>query len=557
VGERLVPANEDNELGFYEDVEFMELNRELIAAGLSAEPDLRPRWMYADRIDAALLAPFAGRASEMIETRAADGCAWGFKDPRTAALLDFWDAAAPGARYVFVYRPPWDVVDSMFRLSRRPLGGRADLAVAAWVHYNRAIVDFAGRNPDRCALVHSEALVARPRAVVERANELLRAAGSPELGEPASDAVDRDLLRALPETSALAEVLRSGFPDAAAVYAQLERVAALSHAALEPVPAGGGDRPVPAVRADAGGLPVGLVVVAADAPAPGAAREEVTLPPLPSPGTAANAGVAATSLDLVAVAFGAAPDVGALARAVETAQARVGRAVVLGTGARAADPEVLHPRELLREAFEPWAVVLRRSMWQAIGGFDETVPAGGLDGWSAAVQLAANGVPLMALEVPAGGDPHAQPPPAARDRAWRHVAERHSELFARHFAEVHEQLVRRVTDLEGQRDRALGVRDELEATARDTQVRVEDAEARAERGATLAREAWARADEAEGRLAAVEAERDEAGRRLAAVEAERDQALERLTGLTTTRSHRLARAWWRAKGRVRPSASRD
>lgn len=549
VGDELIPASDDNRVGFYEDVSFVELNRELIAAGLAAEPELRPRWMYAERIDRSLLAPLAGRAREMVAARAAPGRPWGFKDPRTAALLEFWDEAAPGARYAFVYRPPWDVVDSMFRLSRRPLVGRAGLAARTWVVYNRAILDFAARNRERCLLVHAAALAGAGERVVERASELLREAGAPGLGAPAADAVDPALLASLPDTSSLAEVLRAGFPEVESVYEELERGADLpaSAAALDPRPAA-----APRVSADGsdGRLPIDLVVVGAGAEPPGVARREVVVAPEPSAGAAANAGLAATEGEVVAVAFGAPPGQEPLAAAAAAVEERQGRAAAIGGGfVSQGSAATIYPGELLEETFSPRAVVLRRATWRELGGFDESVPAAGLDAWAAAVALVDAGVPVIPVvdEAAAGGEAL----PGARDHARRHVAARHAELFARHATHLHRRAEERIADLERQRDQALRARDEADATARDAQRRVEDAERRAARGAELAATERARADEAERRAAEAERRTAQAEESRAAVAAQRDALAAQLTELRSTRLYRLSRLWWRLRHRAR------
>ena len=563
VGDELLPASDDNRVGFYEDVSFVEFNQEVIAAGLAAEPDLRPRWMYAERIDRSLLAPLSGRAREMVEARGALGRPWGFKDPRTVALLDFWDEAAPGARYVLVYRPPWDVVDSMFRLTRRPLVGRADLAARTWVTYNRAILDFMARNRERCVLIHAAALGSSADRVVERANDLLRDAGAPELRAPAPEAVDPELLATLPETSSLAEVLRAGFPEVDAVYAELERAADLPAAVAAEAPAADGPAAPRVVWTDSGGsVPVDLVVVGAFGGHPGIARREVSVEAQPSAGAAANAAVAASDGEIVAVAFGAAPAAEPLARAAAAVEDRDGRAAVIGAGTISNEhPGTIYPGELLEETFEPRVIVLRRSMLQAMGGFDESVPPAGLDGWAAAVGLVDAGVPLVPVLEDAPPGPHAggQVLPGAREHARRHVASRHAALFAQHSAHVRERAAERIEDVERQRDRALAARDEHEAVARDTQRRVEDAEARAARGAELANAEARRREEAESRLADAERRAEGAERRADEAERRADEA-ERLAAaaerLRDTRVHRVGAAWWRLKDRLRARRGR-
>src|SRR4051812_1867693 len=134
LGPSMMPERIDNPLGYYEDLAFYDLNVELLAAGIGDDPRLDPPWAFADRLDPSHLERLRPRAEELLAARSARDDAWGFKDPRTTVLLDFYDELIPAARYVFVYRPPWDVVASLLRTQYQPLHGRADLAVRAWVH---------------------------------------------------------------------------------------------------------------------------------------------------------------------------------------------------------------------------------------------------------------------------------------------------------------------------------------------------------------------------------------------------------------------------------------
>jgi hypothetical protein len=516
VGDELIPANEDNEVGFYEDVEFMELDQELIAAGLAAHPDVRPRWMYADLIDHALLEPFRERAEALVAARAERGVPWGFKDPRAAALLDFWDSVAPDARYVFVYRAPWDVADSTFRLTRRPMAGRGDLVVRTWAFYNRALLDFAERHPGRCVLVSS--------AAVERAPEKLVESAPVELDPPQPGAIESGLLATHPETSSLAELLRAGFPEAAELYSELERRADLPSSTVVGAPANG----APAVESDL------VVVAAADS----------------------------RDADVVAVGFGDSAGEEVLATAAGLVQARAGRAVAVGSGAVDPEhPQILHARELLRGTFEPRTLVLRRSTWQEVDELEEWVAAAGLGAWAAAVALADAGVPLMPL-VAQFQSPNGSVLPGARERARRHVAARHADLFARNYADVREQFDLQLEDLERQRDVALAARDEARVQFEEALAKLDEVDAvkaAAERGALAAEQrseaADRRAAEAEERAAAAERRAEAAEQhgeeRAATAEARAAEAERALGDLRQTRALRAANTWWRAKQRVR------
>ncbi len=82
-------------------------------------------------------------------------------------LLDFWDARLPAARYVFVYRSPWDVADSMQRLGAAVFLRRPEFAYRIWHHYNRVLLAFARLHRDRTLIVNANAVVREPRKLIE------------------------------------------------------------------------------------------------------------------------------------------------------------------------------------------------------------------------------------------------------------------------------------------------------------------------------------------------------------------------------------------------------
>src|SRR5450759_4173241 len=97
MGEMLLPGDANNRPGYFEDLEFLNLNRRMLAETVPTD------------------APGARCLVRTASDNRARGCG-GWKDPRTSVLLDFWNARVPDARYVFVYRSPWDVADSTQRL---------------------------------------------------------------------------------------------------------------------------------------------------------------------------------------------------------------------------------------------------------------------------------------------------------------------------------------------------------------------------------------------------------------------------------------------------------
>jgi hypothetical protein len=167
LGDDLMPAAASNPRGHFEDLEFYELHRRiLVANGLSKEGfTCREPIDVPDRLRA--------EAAELIRRRRAAGRVWGWKDPRTVLFLDFWAALVPEARWLFVVRPPEDVVDSLFRRGDMAFVFHPRQAVDLWVAYNRRILEFVRRHPSRALVVDLGRVVADPAGVVTAVADLL------------------------------------------------------------------------------------------------------------------------------------------------------------------------------------------------------------------------------------------------------------------------------------------------------------------------------------------------------------------------------------------------
>ena len=240
MGDDLLPADSHNRRGYFEDIEFLELNRRMLAATTAADSPGHPDWGWTERVDAAPsegdLEAFVADADALVtrHRRAATDrgvrC-WGWKDPRTSVLLDFWNARVPDARYVFVYRAPWDVANSMQRLCADLFLERPDFAYRIWHHYNRELLAFARRHRDRTVLVHASALVRDPGSLIE----LLRARFGIELDAGATGSVAEPalMMAAAPGVAALASVVH---PECHELLATLESFADLPLGEPLPVP---------------------------------------------------------------------------------------------------------------------------------------------------------------------------------------------------------------------------------------------------------------------------------------------------------------------------------
>ncbi|MCK5219054.1 hypothetical protein KAR10_06000, partial [bacterium] len=118
LGQDLIPVADDNLKGFWEDKSIIELNDRILAlAGMT--------WFSVFDYPFALLDSEQGKTFEdeavnILESRFANRTLWGFKDPRCAKLLPFWQRVFlrlndVAARYIFVLRNPLDIAASLQR----------------------------------------------------------------------------------------------------------------------------------------------------------------------------------------------------------------------------------------------------------------------------------------------------------------------------------------------------------------------------------------------------------------------------------------------------------
>jgi hypothetical protein len=116
LGGNLHPANFDNPTGFWEDKDCLAINEQLLAALGSAYDQLDIAW--ENILETPAVAGLRWRAGELLKAKLAEaGGIWGFKDPRTCRLLDFWQAVFTDVgcdvKYLIALRNPASVAASL------------------------------------------------------------------------------------------------------------------------------------------------------------------------------------------------------------------------------------------------------------------------------------------------------------------------------------------------------------------------------------------------------------------------------------------------------------
>jgi hypothetical protein len=231
LGDRLLPSNRTNRLGFFEDIEFVELHGRMLEAATS-EGDGGHRdwgWTESESLDPGRFSEYTP-AQELVSARSGFSGVWGWKDPRTTLLLDFWDEMLGGdAIYVLLYRFPWEVADSMQRLGAGVFMENPEYAFRIWSFYNRRLLDFYHRHSDRAILVSSNALQRDPGAFVDLLRNKLRLAG----GEAAFDSVwQHDLFASFDPDDPLIPLTLATSPECGRLLEELDAQADLPSAGL-------------------------------------------------------------------------------------------------------------------------------------------------------------------------------------------------------------------------------------------------------------------------------------------------------------------------------------
>ncbi|MGB5634711.1 MAG: glycosyltransferase, partial [Waterburya sp.] len=219
IGDRLMAENTGNAKGHFEDLDFVEFHQNVLqsqgisVAGWTEQKQVQVQPQYLAKAQNLILA----RQEHQI---------WGWKDPRTTLFLDFWSQLIPDARYVFVYRSPWSVVDSLFRRGDVVFRTNPNFAVQQWCNYNQTILDFYQSHSDQCLLVEIGSVIQNSAVVNLVQQKFGLELRSPEsLYEPSLFTVDSN-------TYYRQALISKFFPQAIDLYQQLEEQADAS----SPVP---------------------------------------------------------------------------------------------------------------------------------------------------------------------------------------------------------------------------------------------------------------------------------------------------------------------------------
>ncbi len=169
--EQLMAPAEDNPEGFWEHVDFVELNDKLLSrlqGGWDFVPELPEGWLNDESLDG-----LKAEARQLIAEFAAYSF-WGWKDPRNTLTFDFWKALIPELKFILAVRHPLEVARSLQKRNFFSLMNGLHL----WEKYNAMWKDRLD-DPD-VFVIHYHALLNRPDQEVQRLLQWLKIDLTPE-----------------------------------------------------------------------------------------------------------------------------------------------------------------------------------------------------------------------------------------------------------------------------------------------------------------------------------------------------------------------------------------
>jgi len=191
-GDRLLGANQSNESGHFEDLDFLNLHEEILS--------------YYKIIKNGLISPFNftlnayyyKKLKSNIDFKNSLHKQWGWKEPRTCLFINYYKELLPKAKYLILYRDYKFVVESLikrdyidinieyhglskgekirqskyFKEKLQRLQSLFNVYLSTWIIYNQNLLNLIDSiNNDNYIILRYDRLIANDKAVFEKLKE--------------------------------------------------------------------------------------------------------------------------------------------------------------------------------------------------------------------------------------------------------------------------------------------------------------------------------------------------------------------------------------------------
>lgn len=167
MGEAFYFDETSNKYGHYEDLDFLNLQRNELARQFNGED-------YLVYEDFPVSLDFVKWSKKLYSEKSAKntGKTWGWKDPRTTVFLHHWRAIDRDAAFIFMVRKPEDVINSLCRLLKTKWSYKQkSIYLKTYIYYNRQILIFLKKHQlKNMAVVGFDRLVENPEHVLSEVN---------------------------------------------------------------------------------------------------------------------------------------------------------------------------------------------------------------------------------------------------------------------------------------------------------------------------------------------------------------------------------------------------
>lgn len=209
--DRIIPPRPDNPAGFWENIDFVTLNDEILASKGGGWDFPFPQAADGWELEPALT-PLRTEAKKLVKTLI-EHETWGWKDPRSSLTFPFWKSLFPHLKAVVCLRNPLEVALSLHGRNNNSIPFGLNL----WLTYNQRLL--AVVRPEDRVVTHYDAYFFKPQAELERVLNWLNMPASEETNNRACKTISLPLRHIMFSTQ---DLLKAGAtPEMVELYREL------------------------------------------------------------------------------------------------------------------------------------------------------------------------------------------------------------------------------------------------------------------------------------------------------------------------------------------------